>query len=98
VGTEVYNKFTTSIFLIVKQDKALKLLLIGGIFLTIYLAFAALLQCFMHQIYTWTFIRQIKTLVALYKLKPSQNLTCGNIFTVLQAMDRHYKQSKISKL
>ena len=34
-----------------------------------------LFQCFMHQIYTWTFVRQIKTLVALYKLKPLQNLT-----------------------
>jgi hypothetical protein len=35
----------------------------------------------MHQIYTWTFVRQIKTLVALYKLKPLQNLTWGNIFS-----------------
>ena len=61
--------------------QALKLLLIGGIFLTFYLAFAALLQCFIHQIYTWTFVRQIKTLVALYKLKPLQNLTWGNIFS-----------------
>jgi hypothetical protein len=59
----------------------LKLLLIGGIFWTFYLAFPALLQCFMHQIYTWTFVRQIKTLVALYKLKPLQNLTWGNIFS-----------------
>jgi hypothetical protein len=61
--------------------QALKLLLIGGIFWTFYLAFAALLQCFVHQIYTWTFVRQIKTLVALYKLKPLQNLTWGNIFS-----------------
>jgi hypothetical protein len=60
--------------------QALKLLLVGGIFWTFYLAFAALLQCFMHQIYTWTFVRQI-TLVALYKLKPLQNLTWGNIFS-----------------
>jgi hypothetical protein len=49
--------------------QALKLLLIGGIFWTFYLAFAALLQCFMHQIYTWIFVRQIKTLVALYVQK-----------------------------
>jgi hypothetical protein len=41
--------------------QALKLLLIGVIFWTFYLAFAALLQCFVHQIYTWTFVRQIKT-------------------------------------
>ena len=61
--------------------QALKLLLIGDIFWTFYLAFAALLQCFMHQMYTWTFVRQIKTLVALYKLKPLQNLTWGNIFS-----------------
>jgi hypothetical protein len=60
--------------------QALKLLLVGGIFWTFYLAFAALLQCFMHQIYTWTFVRQI-TLVALYKLKPLQNLTWDNIFS-----------------
>jgi hypothetical protein len=78
--------------------QALKLLLIGGIFWTFYLAFAALLQCFMNQIYTWTFVRQIKTLVALYKLKPLQNLTWGNIFTVLQAMDRRYTPSQIPKL
>ena len=61
--------------------QALKLLLIGGIFWTFYLAFAALLQCFMHQIYTWTFVRQIKALVALHKLKPLQNLTWGNVFS-----------------
>jgi hypothetical protein len=78
--------------------QALKLLLIGGTFWTFYLAFAALLQCFMHQIHTWTFVRQIKTLVALYKLKPLQNLTWGNILTVLQAMDRRYTPSQISKL
>ena len=78
--------------------QALKLLLIDGIFWTFYLAFAALLQCFIHQIYTWTFVRQIKTLVALYKLKPLQNLTWGNIFTVLQAMDRRYTPSQIPKL
>jgi hypothetical protein len=59
---------------------------------------AALLQCFMHQIYTWTFVMQIKTLVALYRLKPLQNLTRGNMFTVLQAMDRRYTSSQISKL
>jgi hypothetical protein len=61
--------------------QALKLQLIGDIFWTFYLAFAALLQCFMHQMYTWTFVRQIKTLVALYKLKPLKNLTWGNIFS-----------------
>jgi hypothetical protein len=61
--------------------QALKLLLIGGIFGTFYLAFVALLQCFRHQIYKWTFVRQIKTLVALYTLKPLQNLTWGNIFS-----------------
>ena len=44
---------------ICQTRQALKLLLIGGIFWTFYLAFAALLQCFMHQIYTWTFVRQI---------------------------------------
>jgi hypothetical protein len=41
---------------------------------------------------------QIKTLVALYRLKPLQNLTRGNMFTVLQAMDRRYTPSQISKL
>jgi hypothetical protein len=66
---------------ICQTRQALKLLLIGGIFWTFNLAFAALLQCFMHQIYTWTFVRQIKTLVALYKLKPLQNLTWGNVFS-----------------
>jgi hypothetical protein len=40
----------------------------------------------------------MKILVALYKLKPLQNLTWGNIFTVLQAMDRRYTPSQISKL
>ena len=44
---------------ICQTRQALKLLLIGGIFWTFYLAFAALLQCFMHQIYTWTFVRKI---------------------------------------
>jgi hypothetical protein len=81
-----------------QTKQALKFLLIAGIFWTLYLTFASLLQCFVHQIYTWTFVRQIKTSVALYKLKPLQNRTWGNSFAVLQAMDRRYTPSQISKL